>query len=81
MSECTNLQETVRLEWSETRREEAILVHAELTPAGEWTFFERSVWEVRWYRVPQTDKLLAAAERALRAGVGKSTPRAEAQSA
>jgi len=81
LSECANTVSTVRLEWSETRREEAILVHAELSPAGEWTFFERSIWEVRWYRVPQTDELLAAAERTLRANTAAEAPRAEAQSA
>jgi len=69
------------VEWSETRRGEAILVSANLNLAGEWTFFERSVWEVRWYRVPQTAELLSAAERALRAKASDVPPLAEAQSA
>jgi len=80
LSEYTNTASTVRVEWSETRREEAILVCAELSTAGEWTFFERSVWEVRWYRVAQNQELLAAAER-LRAKTSAKAPRAEAQSA
>jgi hypothetical protein len=80
LSDCTNTAPSVRVEWSETRRAEAILVSAELSPAGEWTFFERSVWEVRWYRVPRNAELLAAAERALRARTSEGS-RAEAQSA
>jgi hypothetical protein len=81
LNDFANTVSTVRLEWSETRREEAILVHAELSPAGEWTFFERSIWEVRWYRVPQTAELLATAERTLRGNSSGSDPRAEAQHA
>jgi len=69
------------VEWSTTRLGEVILVSAELSAAGEWTFFERSVWEVRWYRVPPTSELLAAAERALQAKTGEQPLRAEAKGA
>lgn len=81
MNDCANSTPSVRVEWKETRREEAFLISGELGPTGEWVFYERSAWEVRWYRVPNSEALITAAERALQAGCGGGSPRSRAHHA
>ena len=50
--------------WSEIREEdgdrEMFYVLAEKLASG-WTFFERSVWELRWYPLASTDQLVKKA--------------------
>lgn len=55
-----------RVEWSEVRATgsnppELFLVIAEYESEA-WRFFERSPWQIRWFEVPSTPKLIERAE-------------------
>lgn len=51
--------------WCENREGELFLLYAEKTPLG-WVIYERSTFEVRYFRVPATQRRVAAAEAELR---------------
>jgi hypothetical protein len=40
---------------------ELVYVISELSPEGQWSFFEREAWETRWYPVSATTALVARA--------------------
>ncbi len=55
-----------RVQWQEMRRvpgggREIFLVIAERKP-GQWTFVERSTWEIFWYPLRSTRRLIAKAD-------------------
>lgn len=49
-----------KVEWMENRCGELFYVVAEETLSG-WEFFDKSIWEIRWYPVPSTATLVAKA--------------------
>ena len=55
----------IHVQWTEERQSggesEVFFVAAEHTPDG-WRFFERSVWEVRWYALQPDPARIARAE-------------------
>lgn len=52
-----------RIAWLETRRDDLVHVLAEYSENG-WAFWERSTWEVHWYPVTPTERLIAVAQSA-----------------
>jgi hypothetical protein len=46
---------------SRTSAPEFVYVISELSPEGQWSFFEREAWETRWYPVSATTALVARA--------------------
>lgn len=60
------MKNTNRVRWSEMRDEsgngnlEQFYWIAEKTPSG-WTFYEREAYELRWYPVPSSERLVSKA--------------------
>jgi hypothetical protein len=51
-------------QWKEFRGNELFIMIAEKEAGeGEWRFFERSTWEVRWYPIASCAQFVARAER------------------
>lgn len=64
------MSEQKRVEWSELRgtgceKPELFFLIAEEN-SGNWEFFERSTWELRWYQIPSTAELVARTAQELR---------------
>ena len=51
----------VHVSWNRVRDDAYFFVIADLTADG-WEFWERESWEIRWYRLPPTEELIAKAE-------------------
>ena len=51
-----------RIEWTEVRQGEVFFVIADETAVG-WEFWERSSWEIQWYRMQGSPELMAKAEQ------------------
>ena len=54
-----------RVHWREFRDQETFLMIAEKDRQGAWRFFEKSAWEIHWYRVAPTLQHIARAEQLL----------------
>ena len=59
-------QSPVCVGWTEERPSEFFWVIAEKR-SGQWMFFDRSVYETRWYPTPATPERIAKAEKMLAA--------------
>ena len=56
----------IRVEWSEVRLNEAFRVMAEKGPGAAWEFWEKSMYEVKWY--PMTSDAARVAKASKLAG-------------
>ncbi len=58
---------SIRIAWSEVREGELFFLIADLV-AGHFTFSERSSFEVRWYDIVPTERLIGIARALLATG-------------
>jgi len=66
-----------KFEWREIRNTEAFRIIAERTISG-WQFFDKSVWEVRWWPMAKTQVLVAKAERLAKRSINDQAKNAKA---